>query len=541
MNGKKQERLPRRLLAAQERVTPLAPHLCILRGGKRLTVLTDAGLGISTYDGKWLYGDTMDPLRAPSGVKIGMAEAGHRRFYVTAMPDFAAAERDYLAGRRRVRMEENEVWFYACRDGLELTQRVYMDGEEECRQLWVHNRSNHPREVMVCVSAEAPSSLLRLRLLPLPEGAQFTGGARKRLRWPLLLPAGGRWEGTLRLVADTMEPIAPVTVRPSEPELPPESVQLCARLYPVRTTAAFVGAVEELAISADIQPLPPTEPFVRLVLRDETRLSLLRAYLRRLSRWRREGIPTALTVAAPLKLWETVAAMAAAFPTVPVQQTTLEEEPALWRALCCWDAAKDSRLPAAVAVAFAPLPLRALSGGSLRRAPRLPTLVGVCPGTEWLLLKRNGVLYSLLHGERGVRYTLPDGLRVMVVGDATADRRRFEVRCVSRSSRPETLELAYYAEPCFTDVPAHRSLTLSRWEQEEGVLYLTHPLAPTRQLTLSVRGGADSFDCDRAAFWCGEWGGRRPCPLRLPGASVTCVRRLPPQRKETVVFEVTAR
>ena len=123
-------------------------------------------------------------------------------------------------------------------------------------------------------------------------------------------------------------------------------------------------------------------------------------------------------------------------------------------------------------------------------------------------------------------------------GKATANSRRFEVVCTSRASRPETVSLAYYAEPRFTAASLGDPLTLSCWEQETGTLRLTHPLCPGRAVTLAVLGGADSFDCDRAAFWCGDWGGRRPCPLRFPGASVTCIRRLPPRRQDTVVFEV---
>jgi len=537
MRGRASETPPRGLLAAQHRVTPLSPRLCILRSGRWLTAVTDCGFGIATFDGRRMYGDTADPLRAPSGVKLWVAEPGRRRFYVTAMPDYAGAEREYMAGRRRVSLREEEAEFYARREELTLTVRVTAEDEGERRQVVLQNRGDRPREVALCAVAEAPSPALQLALSPLPEGVVFTGGARLRMRCPLLLPAGGEWRGELTLLtggAQASEPPPAVY----EPELPPERVQLGARLYPLRTTGAFVAAVEETAAQPPEIAELPERPFIRLTLRSEQELARLQAYLTRLARWEREGIPTGLTVAAEPSLRWRGEAMTRAFPTVPVRFADVEREPAVFRALCFWDGAKEGRLPAAVAVAYTPLTLRALSGGGVRRSPRLPAMPGICPGSEWLLLKRDGVLYSLLHADREENYTLPDGLRVTVKGKVTADSRRFEVVCTSRASRPETVSLAYYAEPRFTADPVWDPLTLSHWEQETGVLHLTHPLCPGRAVTLTVLGGADSFDCDRAAFWCGDWGGRRPCPLRFPGASVTRICRLPPRRQERVVFEV---
>ena len=346
---------PKRLLAAQHRVTPLLPRLCILRRDNRLTVLTDTGSGLATSFGKRLYGNTDDLLRAPSGVRIWITEHGHRRLYPTAMPDYTTAEREYLSGRRHVRLSHDEATFFARRDGLEITERVSLCDEGEKRSLQLRNIGNRPREVTVCVTVEPTfdggthrdsdaiyrkngAQVLGLRLPCPPEGAQYSGGTRLRVRWPLLLPSGGEWNGVVIVVIGPTPDFDTGKIL-TEPLLLSERAQLCARLYPRRSSAANIQAIERLEEIPPATDVPlPTVPFFRFELRQGKELPLLQAYLTRLSRWQREGIPTGMVVAYEPQWEEEAKHLSKAFSQVEVVTAPLSQEPPLWQALCRWEA-----------------------------------------------------------------------------------------------------------------------------------------------------------------------------------------------------------
>ena len=514
-----------------------------------MTVLTDAGFGMAFSDGRPVYGDLEDPLLAPDGVRVWLSVGG-RRLYATAMPDYARAEQAFLQGERRGSIDGHTA-VYTVTDGdwrFQMEADVYGGGER--RRLRLYNTGLTMREAVVC-AAVTPAFSERETVLPggrLREGqnvrlalwaepadvtCRLTGGARLRVRWRVVLPPGAHWEGTVYLTGGERPGGGNRRVRLLEPWLPPEPEQLVARLSAGKAAAYTCSAGEMTENSTAIQP--PHTPYFHLAMSGERHLPVLRAGLSRLSRWKREGIPTGLWVICPPPLQAQVGEICRGYPSVPC--TVTADEPPLWRALSCGYIGRGERR-GRVAVPYTPLPVTAPPGESLRRVRLAPSFSGVRPGSWRLFLLGKNRLYSLLEAQRGKVYALPwaDGaIRLTVRRQETADCCRFTVTLDNGTPHPLETALTLYTEPQL-HTAQDRPLTGSSWDPADGTLCMTHPLVPGRRLWLSAGAGAE-FDCDRAALFTGDWGGRRVCPLRFPGAGVTRRLRLAPSERADVAFE----
>ncbi len=539
-----------RLEAARERVTPLRPRLLLFRSGEFTTVLSDVGFGAGYFGGQAVYGGFDDPLLAPDGVRIWLAQ-GSRRLSASAMPDYARAERELLQGKRRFHTDGGQADYTVSDEAWTLTVTAAAKNGGEQRKIRLQNISGTPRTVSLCaavtpaftgVTVRHPDGIAihgetaRLALWAAPAGADclLTGGRRLRVRFRVTLPPGAQWEGVFWLTGGERPLNSPPPVRLLEPWLPPEAEQLGRRLLPQTATAAFIRAAE--AAAAEPPAEPPKTPYFHLAIPDERRLPVLREALRRLDRWTHEGIPTGLWITAPPFMQPQIEQLCRRFPAVP--HTVTEKELPLLRALSCGDIGRRERR-LRIAVPFAPLPLTALPGESLRRLRLSLPVPGVLPGSLQLVWQSSDRLFSLLGAQAGRTYTLPaaQGEIVLTVRQTAAPGScRFTVSLLCRTQTPLNTALTLYAEPQL-HTPQDRALTASLWDPASGTLQLIHPFAPQQPLWLSGGAGA-VYTCERAAFLAAKRGDRVPCPLPSPAAAVTRELPLLPGQETTAVFAI---
>ena len=547
---RQQAHRPTRLEAARERVTPLRPRLLLFCSGEFTTVLSDVGFGAGYFGGQAVYGGFDDPLLAPDGVRVWLAQGSHR-LYAAAMPDYARAERELLQGRRRFHADGGQAHYTVSDEAWALTVTAAAKNGGERRQLTLRNISGSPRTVSLCAAVTPtftgatvryPDGIAihgdtaRLALWAAPAGADclLTGGRRLRVRFRITLPPGAQWEGTFWLTGGEIPLNSTPPVRLLEPWLPPEAEQLGRRLLPQTATAAFIRAAEAAAAEPPAE-LPKT-PYFHLGIPNERRLPVLREALRRIDRWTHEGIPTGLWITAPPSMQPQIARLCRRFPAVP--HIVTEKELPLLRALSCGDIGERERR-LRIAVPFAPLPLTALPGESLRR-PRLSLPVpGVLPGSLQLVWQNGDRLFSLLGAHAGQTYALPAAggeIALTVRQTAAPGSCRFTVSLLCRTRSPVNTALTLYAEPQL-HTPQDRALTASLWEPESGTLQLIHPFAPQQPLWLSGGAGA-IYTCERVAFLTAKHGNRVACPLPSPAAAVTRELPLLPGQETTAVFGI---